>query len=74
MVTMLKVLVVNDQMIPIEFVVSVLEEIFGQSKEEAERTALHAYVNGDAICGIYRQHAEAQCETPLHDPDNMVSH
>jgi ATP-dependent Clp protease adaptor protein ClpS len=60
MVTMLKVLVVNDQMTPMEFVVSVLEEIFGQSKEEAERTALHAYLNGDAICGIYRQRAEAQ--------------
>ena len=57
---MLKVVVVNDQMTPIEFVVSVLEEIFGQSKEEAERTGLHAYVSGDAICGIYRQHAEAQ--------------
>jgi ATP-dependent Clp protease adaptor protein ClpS len=60
MVTMLKVLVVNDQMIPMEFVVSVLEEIFGQSKEEAEIIALHAHLNGDAICGIYRQHAEAQ--------------
>jgi ATP-dependent Clp protease adapter protein ClpS len=57
---MLKVLVVNDQMTPMEFVVSILEEIFGQSKEEAERTALHAHLNGDAICGIYRRHAEAQ--------------
>ena len=57
---MLKVLVVNDQMTPMEFVVSIFEEIFGQSKEEAERTALHAHLNGDAICGIYRQHAEAQ--------------
>jgi ATP-dependent Clp protease adapter protein ClpS len=60
MVTMLKVLVVNGQMTPMEFVVSVLEEIFGQSKEEAERTALHAHLSGNAICGIYRQHAEAQ--------------
>jgi ATP-dependent Clp protease adaptor protein ClpS len=60
MVTMLKVLLVDDQTTPMEFVVSVLEEIFGQSKEEAERTALHAHLNGDAICGIYRQHAEAQ--------------
>lgn len=56
---MLKVLVVNDEMTPMKFVVSVLEEIFGQSKEESERTALHAQLNGDAICAIYRQHAEA---------------
>jgi ATP-dependent Clp protease adaptor protein ClpS len=60
MVTMLKVLVVNDQKTPMAFVVSVLEEIFGHSKDEAQMIALHADLNGDAICGIYRQHAEAQ--------------
>jgi ATP-dependent Clp protease adapter protein ClpS len=60
MVTMPKVLVVNDQKTRMAFVVSVLEEIFGQSKDEAQMIALHAELNGDAICGIYRQHAEAQ--------------
>jgi ATP-dependent Clp protease adapter protein ClpS len=54
------VLVFKDQKTPIAFVVSVLEEIFGQSKDEAQMIALHAEQNGDAICGIYRQHAEAQ--------------
>jgi ATP-dependent Clp protease adaptor protein ClpS len=60
MVTMIKVLVVNDQKTSMAFVLSVLEEIFGQSKDEAQMIALHAELNGDAICGIYRQHAEAQ--------------
>ena len=57
---MLKVLVVNDQKTPMSFVVSVLEEFFGQSKDQAQTIALLADLNGDAICGVYRQHAEAQ--------------
>lgn len=57
---MLKVLVVNDHKTPMSFVVSVLEEFFGQSKDQAQRIALLADLNGDAICGIYRQPAEAQ--------------
>ncbi len=63
---MLKVLVVNDQKTPMAFVVSVLKVFFGQSKDEAQRIALHADLNGDAICGIYRQHAEAQHLVPLY--------
>ncbi len=57
---MLKVLVVNDQKTPMVFVVSVLGDIFGQSKDEAQRIALLADLNGDAVCGIYREHDEAQ--------------
>ena len=57
---MLKVLVVNDQKTPMPFVVSVLEDFFGQSKEQAQRIALLADLNGDAICGVYRDDAEAQ--------------
>jgi ATP-dependent Clp protease adapter protein ClpS len=57
---MLKVFVVNDEKTPMGFVVSVLEEIFGQPKDEAQRIAILADLNGDAVCGIYRQHAEAQ--------------
>jgi ATP-dependent Clp protease adaptor protein ClpS len=56
---MLKVLVVNDDVTPIEFVVSVLQRTFGQSREEAERIAVHAHLNGDAVCGIYQRPTEA---------------
>src|SRR5215470_19430011 len=56
---MLKVLVVNDDLTPTEFVVSVLQDIFGHSKQVAEKTALLAHLNGEAPCGICREHAEA---------------
>jgi ATP-dependent Clp protease adapter protein ClpS len=56
---MLKVIVISDHLTPIEFVASLLQEIFGHSKEVAEKTALLAHLNGEAPCGICREHAEA---------------
>ena len=56
---MLKVLVISDHLTPIEFVASPLQEIFGHSKEVAEKTTLLAHLNGEAPWGICREHAEA---------------
>jgi ATP-dependent Clp protease adapter protein ClpS len=56
--TMLKVLGVNDDVTPMEFVVSILQGNFRQSREEAERVALQAHLNGDAVCGIYQGAAD----------------
>jgi len=50
---MLKVLVFNDDTTTMEFVVSVLEGIFNQSREEALKTVLSAHRNGSAVCGTY---------------------
>jgi ATP-dependent Clp protease adapter protein ClpS len=58
---MINVLVVNDHAAtPMEFVVSVVKDVFGHSEEMGKRVALHAYLNGDAICGVCRSHVEAQ--------------
>src|SRR5262252_8290938 len=56
---MLKVLVVNDDLTPTEFAVSVLQDIFGHSKQVAEKTALLAHLNGKAVCSICREYVEA---------------
>jgi ATP-dependent Clp protease adapter protein ClpS len=49
-----KVLLVNDDVTPMEFVVSVLQRNFGQSREEAERIAVHAHLNGDAVVAFIK--------------------
>ena len=49
---MLKVLVLNDEESPMEFVVSVLQDILGYSEDEARRIALNAHLNGEAACCI----------------------
>jgi ATP-dependent Clp protease adaptor protein ClpS len=56
---MLNVFVVNDQVTPMEFVVSVLQEVFGHSEENGKRTALLAHLNGEAVCGVCRNRVEA---------------
>lgn len=56
---MFNVLVVNDEVTPTEFVVSVLQEVFGHSEETAEKITLLGHVNGEAVCGVCRSRVEA---------------
>ena len=48
-----KVLLLNDDYTPMEFVVHVLQKYFGKSREEAERIMLHVHQKGVGICGVY---------------------
>ncbi|GAB4173783.1 MAG: ATP-dependent Clp protease adapter ClpS [Thalassobaculales bacterium] len=48
-----KVLMLNDDYTPMEFVVHVLERFFGKSREEATRIMLHVHHRGVGICGVY---------------------
>jgi ATP-dependent Clp protease adaptor protein ClpS len=57
---MLKVLVLNDENSPMEFVASVLQDIFGYSEDEARRIALHAHLNGEAACCICPSPVDAE--------------
>ena len=48
-----KVLMLNDDYTPMEFVVHVLERFFSKSREEATRIMLHVHQKGVGICGVY---------------------
>jgi ATP-dependent Clp protease adaptor protein ClpS len=48
-----KVLLLNDDFTPMEFVVLVLERFFGKGREEATRVMLHVHQKGVGICGVY---------------------
>ena len=50
---MYKVLLLNDDYTPMEFVVHILEKIFGKSREEAVDVMLHVHRHGVGICGIF---------------------
>lgn len=56
---MLNVLVINDPVTPMEFVASVLQEVFGHSEEMGKRVTLLAHLNGEAVCGVCRNRVEA---------------
>ena len=51
--SMYKVLVLNADYTPMEFVVMLLESVFHKSKEEATSIMLHVYQRGVGICGVY---------------------
>ena len=51
--SMYKVLMLNDDYTPMEFVVDVLQNIFQKSREEATQIMLHVHQKGVGICGVY---------------------
>jgi ATP-dependent Clp protease adaptor protein ClpS len=48
-----KVLMLNDDYTPMEFVVHVLEHFFAKRREEATRIMLHVHQRGVGICGVF---------------------
>src|ERR1700687_1781072 len=48
-----KVLILNDDYTPMEFVVHVLERFFAKPREEAVQIMLHVHRHGVGICGVY---------------------
>ena len=48
-----RVLLLNDDYTPMEFVVHVLERFFNRSREDATRIMLHVHQNGVGECGVY---------------------
>jgi ATP-dependent Clp protease adaptor protein ClpS len=48
-----QVLIFNDDHTSMEFVVNLLEELFGKSRDEAIRIMLKAHQEGHASCGAY---------------------
>ena len=51
--SMYKVLMLNDDYTPMEFVVHVLERFFGKPHEEAIQIMLHVHRKGVGICGVF---------------------
>ena len=48
-----KVLMLNDDYTPQEFVVHVLETIFQKNSSDAMRIMLHVHQRGVGVCGVY---------------------
>jgi ATP-dependent Clp protease adaptor protein ClpS len=51
--SMYRVLILNDDYTPMEFVVHVLERFFGKDHEGATRIMLHVHHHGIGECGIF---------------------
>ena len=48
-----KVLLLNDDFTPMDFVVVVLQTVFGMEREKATRVMLQVHREGRGLCGMY---------------------
>ena len=51
--SMYRVLLLNDDYTPMEFVVYVLERYFYKSREQATQIMLHVHNHGVGVCGVF---------------------
>ena len=50
-----RVILLNDDYTPMEFVVQVLEQFFSMGREKATQVMLAVHTEGKGVCGIYPQ-------------------
>lgn len=50
---MYKVVMLNDDYTPMDFVVEVLEMFFAMNREQATRIMLQVHTQGKAVCGVF---------------------
>ena len=48
-----KVLLLNDDYTPMDFVVYILERFFNKATDEAHRIMMHVHQKGVGVCGVY---------------------
>lgn len=48
-----KVVIMNDDYTPMEFVVHILENFFLMNREKATQIMLHVHVQGKGLCGVF---------------------
>lgn len=50
---MFKVILLNDDYTPMEFVVHILEQFFRMNREKATQVMLHVHTQGFGVCGVF---------------------
>ena len=56
---MYQVVMLNDDFTPMEFVIAVLQKLFGKDRESATQIMLKIHLDGRGVCGVYSQDVAA---------------
>ncbi len=69
-----KVILLNDDYSPMDFVVEVIMTFFGKHREEATKIMLQIHYEGKGICGIYRREIAETKVAQVNDFSNANQH
>ena len=69
-----KVILLNDDYTPMEFVVLVLETFFGMSREQSVQVMLHVHTRGIGVCGVYSREIAETTVAQVNDFSQSTPH
>lgn len=72
--SMFKVIMLNDDYTPMEFVVLVLERFFSKTHDEATHIMLHVHQKGVGVCGVYTYEVAETKVTQVMDSARQHQH
>jgi ATP-dependent Clp protease adaptor protein ClpS len=69
-----KVIILNDDYTPMEFVVQVLESFFHMDREKATRVMLHVHTRGVGVCGVFTKDVAETKVSQVNDYSRSNQH
>jgi len=69
-----KVLMLNDDYTPMEFVVVVIQEFFNKDRETATQIMLKIHLDGKGICGVYSRDVAATKVEQVQEAARQAGH
>lgn len=69
-----KVVLINDDYTPMEFVVLILENFFMMNREKATRIMLNVHTQGKGVCGVYTREVSETKVSQVNEYSRMNNH
>ena len=69
-----RVVLLNDDYTPMEFVVAVLEMFFGMSRQNATQVMLHVHTRGKGVCGVFTREVAETKVTQVNEYSRINQH
>ncbi|MBS7455910.1 ATP-dependent Clp protease adapter ClpS [Coralloluteibacterium stylophorae] len=69
-----RVVLLNDDFTPMEFVVEVLQRFFSMNREKATQVMLHVHTRGKGVCGVYTREVAETKVSQVNDYSRQHQH
>jgi ATP-dependent Clp protease adaptor protein ClpS len=69
-----KVLLLNDDYTPMDFVIAVLQQFFNMDLEKATQVMLHVHTRGRGVCGVYTREVAESKVAQVNEYARMSQH